>query len=222
MRRIHAVKGDGPAGDGGRDGEGLGLEAVAHDAMLDAAQPIDALDADAPVRTALDVRAHAAQHRDEVVDLRLQRRVVDGRRPSREGGGEQDVLGAHDRHDREVDMGAAQPVGRGRGVVVAVAVLDRGAQLLERGDVEVDRPAADAVTARVRKDDASEAREHRPEEDEAGAHALRGLERHERPIRVDGGQLERIPVGAPDVEADVGHHLAHERHVADAGHVAQP
>ena len=110
MRRIDPVECDGPAGDGSRDGERLGLEAVAHDPMLDATQPLDALDADAPLLIALDVRAHATQHRDEVVDLRLQRCVVDGRRPPREGGGEQDVLGAHDRDDRELDVGAVQPV----------------------------------------------------------------------------------------------------------------
>ena len=53
------------------------------------------------------------------------------------------------------DLAAAQAAGR-RGEVVAVAVLDLGAQRAHRVDVEVDRPPADPVAARVADDDPPE------------------------------------------------------------------
>ena len=74
------------------------------------------------------------------------------------------------------DLGAAQPAGRRR-EVVAVAVLDRGAERAHRVDVQVDRPAADPVAARVADDHPAEAGQERAEQDEAGAHLGRGLER---------------------------------------------
>ena len=98
-----------PRGDRRGDGERLRLEPIAEDAVLGAAQPVDPLDLDPTLGGPLDPRAHRAEHGDEVVDLRLERRVVDDRRPARQGRGQHRVLGAHHRHDRELDPRAAQP-----------------------------------------------------------------------------------------------------------------
>ena len=98
--------------------------------------------------------------RDEVVDLRLLGGRPDGRVAVGQRRREDRVLGAHHGHVREVDVGAAQPAGR-PGEVVAVAVLDVGAQGAHRVDVQVDRPPADAVAAGVADDDAAEARQQR-------------------------------------------------------------
>ena len=98
------------------------------------------------------------------------------------------VLRAHDRDDGERHVGAAQPARRAR-EVVAVAVLDLGAQGAHRVDVQVDRPPADPVAAGVADDDPPEARQERPQQDEAGAHLGRRLERHEQPVDVARGDL---------------------------------
>ena len=119
------------------------------------------------------------------------------------------------------DVRAAQSVLRRRGEVVAVAVDDRGAHRLQGRHVEVDGPSTDPIPAGVRQDDAAEPRQHRAEQDEAGAHLQRGLERHERPLRALGLEDEGVAVGPADVDADVAHHLAQDRHVADARNVVE-
>ncbi len=49
VQGVHAAKGDVTAGDGGGDGERLRLQPVAEHAVVGAAQPIHALDLDAPL-----------------------------------------------------------------------------------------------------------------------------------------------------------------------------
>ena len=87
-----------------------------------------------------------------------------------------------------------------RGEVVAVAVLDVGAQGAHRIDVQVDRPTADPVAARVADDDPAEAGQQRPEQDEAGAHLGRRLERHEQPVDV--ARRDLVGVGCRVVHDD--------------------
>ena len=98
------------------------------------------------------------------------------------------------RDEREGHLAAAQPAGRAR-EVVAVAVVDVGAQGAHRLDVQVDRPPADPVAAGVADDDPPEARQQRAQQDEAGAHLGRRLERHEQPVHVARGDL--VDVRAP-------------------------
>ena len=105
-----------------------------------------------------------------------------------EGGGEHRVLGAHHGHLGEGDLAAAEPARR-LGVVVAVAVVDLRAQGPHRVDVQVDRPPADPVAARVADDDPAEPREQRAQQDERGAHLGGGLERDEQPVHVARGDL---------------------------------
>ena len=100
------------------------------------------------------------------------------------------------------DLGAAQPARR-LGEVVAVAVVDLGAQRAHRVDVQVDRPPADPVAARVADDDPAEARQERAEQDERGAHLGRRLERHEQPVDVARGDLVDVRRRMVDDDAEV-------------------
>ena len=119
------------------------------------------------------------------------------------------VLRAHDRDVRELDRAAAQTAGRLR-EVVAVAVVDRRPQGAHRVDVEVHRPAADAVAAGVADDDPPEARQERPEQDEAGAHLRGRLERHEQPVDVARRDLVRVGRGMVDDDAEVAQDVDHD------------
>ena len=138
-----------------------------------------------------------------------------------EGRGEHRVLGAHDRHEREADLAAAQAPGRGR-EVVAVAVLDRGAEGAHRLDVQVDRPPPDPVAARVADDDPPETGQQRTEQHEAGAHPGRRLERDEQPLDVARGDLVDVVRRVIDDDAEVAQRLGHDPHVLDLGDVGEP
>ena len=97
---------------------------------------------------------------------------------------------------------AAQPARRAR-EVVAVAVLDVGAQGAHRVDVQVDRPPSDPVAAGVADDHPAEARQERPQQDEAGAHLGGGLEGHEQPVDVARRDLVGVGRGMVDDDAEV-------------------
>ena len=176
------------AGHGTGDDERAGLDPIRDDPMLGAAQALAALDLDGVRVGPLDLGAHLLQERDEVVDLGLLRRRTDDRVALGEGRREHRVLGAHHRHERETDLAAAQPARGGR-EVVAVPVVDRCTERAHRLDVEVDRPPADPVAARVADDDPAEPRQERPEQHEARAHLGGRLERDEQPLDVARGDL---------------------------------
>ena len=104
----------------------------------------------------LDVRAHRAQHRDQVVGLRLAGGILDHGGALRENRGEQGVFGAHHRDVRELDDGPPKASLRCVGEVVAVLVLHLGAHGGHGLDVQVDRPPPDPVTAGIADDHAPE------------------------------------------------------------------
>ena len=171
-----------PPGDRTGHDERAGLDPVGDDPVFGAAQPLLALDLDGVGVRPLDLGAHLLEARDEVVDLGLLGRRPQDRVAVGEGGREHRVLGAHDRHEREADLRAAQP-SRRRREVVAVAVLDLGAERPHRLDVEVDRSPPDPVAARVADDDPAATCQERAEQHERGAHLGRGLERARTAIR---------------------------------------
>ena len=115
---------------------------------------------------------------------------------------------------------AAQPA-RSLGEVVAVAVLDLGAEGPHGVDVEIHRPAADAVAAGVADDDPAEAGQQRPEQDEAGPHLGRGLERHEEPLRIAGRDLVDVRGRVVHGHADVAQDLGQDADVLDLGDVGE-
>ena len=83
------------------------------------------------------------------------------------------------------------------------------------------RPAADAVAAGVAHDHPPEARQERPQQDEAGAHLGRGLERHEKPLHIARGDLVGVRRGVVDDHSQVSQHAGHDAHVLDLGHVGE-
>ena len=103
-----ALEGHLPAGHRGGHDERAGLDAIGDDPMLRSAQALATLDLDGVGEGPLDGRAHRLEERDEVVDLRLLGGGADDGRALGEGRGEHRVLGAHDRHEREADLAAAE------------------------------------------------------------------------------------------------------------------
>ena len=139
----------------------------------------------------LDLRAHLLQEGDEIVDLGLLSSRLDDRVAIRQNCRQHRVLGTHDGDLGEGDRAAPEPAGR-LGEVVAVAVLDLRPKSPHGIDVEVHGTPADPIPAGVADDDPSESRQERTQQDEARPHLGRGLERHEEPLRVAGGDLVNV------------------------------
>ena len=193
---------DSAARDGGGDDEGPGLDAIRDHSVLGASQPATTLDLDAIGRGPLDLSAHVHQEGDQVIDLGLSGGRLDDGVPDRESRRQHGVLSPHHRDLREVHTATAQPAG-GLREVVAVAVLDLGAQGPHRVDVQVHGPAADPVPAGVADDDAPETCQQRAEQDEAGPHLGRRLEGHEQPLGVAAGNFVDVGFRMIDGHADV-------------------
>src|SRR4051794_30669067 len=137
--------------------------------MLGATQALASLDLDGVRIGPRDLGAHLLEEGDEIVDLWLLGGWADDGVALRQGRGEHRVLGAHHGHEREADLAAAYAPRGGR-EVVAVPVVDRGAERPHRLDMKVDRPTADPVTARVADDHPAEPRQERSEKHEARPH----------------------------------------------------
>src|SRR5450759_2471628 len=183
-----ACEGDVAASHAGRGDEGSGLDPVRHDRMIRAAQAPSTFDLDSVRGCALDLSAHLLEEADEIVDLGLLGGRLDDGVAVGQDGCQHGILGAHDGDLRKVDGAATKPAG-GLGEVVAVAVVDLGSESPHGVNVKVDRPPADTVAAGVADDHAAEPGKQGPEQDEAGPHLGRGLERDEGPLGVAGGNL---------------------------------
>ena len=137
---------------------------------------------------------------------------------------QQHLLGRADRRVRQPDLGAAQPL-RGLQVLAVGPLLDRRAELPQHVEVEVDRPAADVAAAEARDEGVAEPVQQRAAEQDRDTRGAR--------VGVDVGdvgalhvgrvehQLARLVAGA-DRHAVQLQQPAHDPHVADVGHVAQP
>jgi hypothetical protein len=104
-------------------------DAVGHDRVGGAAEPVHPLDGDGVRALTLDLRAHLAQALREIDDLGLARGVVDHRGAARQRRGHQRVFRGPDRDHGKRDPAAPQPAG-GAGVHVAVAQVELGAHRL--------------------------------------------------------------------------------------------
>jgi hypothetical protein len=129
--------------------------------VLGAAEALPADDLDRVGIGPLDLGAHLLEEDDQVVDLGLPGGRPDDRVALGERRREHRVLGAHDRHEREPDLGAAEAARRGR-EVVAVAVGDVGAERAHCLDVKIHRPPPDPVAAGVADDHPAEPAQERP------------------------------------------------------------
>ena len=144
---------------------------------------IDALDLQRLGADAVDLRAHCDEAVAQVDDLRLARGILDPARSLRGDGGHDDILGRADRYDREGIAPTQQPPARRRRSDVTRAHLQRGADRLQRLEVQVDRPVADRATTRQRH-----ARLPRPREDRAQHQDRRAHLAHDVIGRLGGGQ----------------------------------
>src|SRR6185369_130735 len=125
-----------------------GLEPIRDRPVRIAAQPRHALDLDNPVGVHLDDRAHLLQGADQVDDLRLDRGVTQFGDAFGAYGGEQHLLGGPDAGVGQLELGAVQAVRRGQ-VEPFGGLVDHGAELAQRLQVEVDRAVADVAAAEV-------------------------------------------------------------------------
>ncbi len=148
MVGARAVDGDLAAGDPDRREERGGLDAIGDDRVVDGAQRLDALDRDRRRPGAEHPRAHAIEEGGEIGDLGLAGGVVDDRRPLREHGRHQRVLGGADTRVLEQDASTDQHVGAR--LDEAVREVERRAELLRALQVHVDRTRPEVVAARHR------------------------------------------------------------------------
>ena len=140
------------------------LDVVAPYRRLATVQRLHSLDLD-PVRAgARDLRAHRIEHRREVDDMRLTRRVEDDRAPACEDGRHEDVLGRSDRRLVEKNLRALELALEAK----RLPASDRlRAKRAEAGKMGVEASVANLVAPGRRQRRASDAGEERPREKEA-------------------------------------------------------
>ena len=149
------------------NGPGARDDPVRHGGVLDRRERLDALDLERRRDRRRRYRAHRLQHRADVDDLGLPRRVVDHGRALREDGGHEQVLGGADAREVQPQVAPCRrPAGRDEEAVLAA---HRGAEALEPGDVHVEPAAADVVAAGQRDVGLPAAGEQRAEDVDRGA-----------------------------------------------------
>ena len=136
-------------------------------------------------------------------------------RPARQDRRHEQVLGAGDARLGQAHVRAAQPAWRAR-VVVAPLVVDLGAECAQGVDVDVDRPPADAVAARVGDDDLAAPAEHRPEQHERRAQPFGRFERDEVPVELAGVDAQLVVADPVRLGAQVAQHFEDVLDVGDA------
>ena len=99
------------AGDGSRDEECAGFDAVGNDGVRRAVKSFDALDADRGRARAFDFRAHFDEQLGEIGDFRLERAVFKNGFALGEHRRRQNIFGAGDGDFGEAKRGAAQALG---------------------------------------------------------------------------------------------------------------
>ncbi len=172
---------------------------------------------------AVDLRAHLVENATEFLDLRLTRAVDERRAPAREGGRHHQVLGAGDGGDVEVDLAAAQaaPAAGPLGQDVPALEAYRAAHRLEALEMLVDGPRADRASAGERHPRAAEARDERPEHENARAHLLHQLVGR---LRTDARPRRHVDDGRRHghVAAEKAQERCGRLDVAERRHVPQP
>jgi hypothetical protein len=113
-----------------------------------AAQLVDALDVDGAVGVHRDDGAHLLQDVDQVHDLGLDGGVAQLGQSVRAHSGEQGLLGGSDRGVGKLDDGALETVRRGEPDALGLLV-DRGAELAQDLQVEVDGAVTDTAPTQV-------------------------------------------------------------------------
>ena len=159
-------------GQGGRGPRGS-LDAIRQGRVAVAVQLGDALDADRTIRVHRDDRTHLLQDIDEVEDLRLNGRALQGRDALVAHGREQRLLGRTHGREGQLDDRAVQ-AGSGALDVHAVGLLvDDRAELAQRLQVEVDGTATNRAAAQLRNESLAQLVQQRAAEQDRDARGAR-------------------------------------------------
>ena len=170
---------------GGRPGGCL--DAVRQRRVTVAGQLGHALDADRAVRVHGNDRAHLLQDVDEVEDLRLDGRALQGRDALVANGGEQGLLGGAHRREGQLDDRAVQARVGALDVHAVGLLIDDRAELAQRLQVEVDGTPANRAAAELGNEGLAQLVQERAAEEDRDARGAR----------------ERVDVGARG-DLDVG------------------
>jgi hypothetical protein len=200
-------------------GPGGGLDPVRHRPVGESAQPVDTFDPDHPVGVDADDRAHLLQHRDQVHDLGLDRRVAQLGHALGPDRGQQHLLGAAHARVGQLQLHALQPVRRANRDAVRFLLDDR-AELAQHVEVVIDRPVADPAAAEIRDERLTQAVQQRPAEqdrDPAGTG-----------VRVDVGDVGMVDIARVQAQFTLGpghvvhHHAVQLQQASDDDHVPDP
>ena len=187
--------------------------------MVEAAEPVDALDGDDPVGLHRDEGTHLLQDRDEVHDLGLDGGVAQGRRAPRPHRREEHLLGRPDARVRQPHVGRVQPPGRGEPQAVA-ALLDLRPELPQDVEVVVDRPLSDAAAAEVGDERLAQPVQQRAAQEHRDAGGARvGVDVGDVGLLDVGGVQDElaVTVGGVDEHTMQLEQTAHDLHVGDLG-----
>ena len=125
------------------------LDAVRQGRVAVAGQLGHALDSDGAIRVHGDDRAHLLQDVDQVKDLRLDSRALQGRDALVAHGGQQGLLGRADGREGQLDDRAVQARGGSLDVHAVGLLINDCAELAQRIEVEVDGATADRASAQL-------------------------------------------------------------------------
>ena len=159
------------AGDGARDEEGSGLDAVGQDAVRAAVEGFDTGDLEVVAADALDLGAHLDEHVAEILHFGLAGGAFDARDAGGEGGGHDDVGRAGD--GRALTAAEKDVISADFGGIdldVSGVDADLAAQAREALQVQVDRALADDAAAGHRDAGAAQASDEGPEGADGRAH----------------------------------------------------
>ncbi len=158
------------AADRGDQHVGAQFDPVGDHLVRGTAQAVGAFDGQGAGAFALDLRAHLAQAAGKVDDLGFARGVAQDRGPLGQRRRHQRVFRGADRNEGKVDHRAAQPPARRLGMHIAVPQIQRRAHRLQRVQMQVHGPGTDRAAAGQRHDRMAIARQHRPQNQDRGAH----------------------------------------------------
>ena len=196
------------------------LNAVGHDAMCCAVQCVNTLNLNAIWLRARDLRTHGVEQRDEIVDFRLLCGWGDDRCALCQHRCKDCVFGAHYGDLREGDCCSLE-ASAALCKVVAVAIINLGAERAHGINVQVHGATADTVAAWIANDHAAEPGQEWAEEHEASAHLGGGFERHEEPFGIRRLQAHRFGGWSLNRDADVAEGVGEHINVKDPWNVLQ-
>ncbi|MPM97185.1 hypothetical protein SDC9_144358 [bioreactor metagenome] len=191
---------------------------VAHHAVAAAVQLLHAGDFDCVAARAGDFRAHRVEQVGEVAHVRFARRVVERRRPVRDGRRHQDLLGGGHAGFVEEEFAPRQSPGR----VEPVSLFPRhfGSELVEPVEVAVEPAAADHVAARRIEFRLAAAGQQRSGEEDAGPVARTKFLRDRSRLHVGAPEAERV-VLERELRAQFSRDVEHGADVEDVRHIFQ-